>query len=1524
MSNNYEKKYDIGNISLDLPRANFIHELPLLSFSDVQNSINLSLVFNYARHEEDIAENKNSFFIAPGFKLNMQKKLVFDENYDLSKIYESDGKFIELKTNEDMVNIFTFDDDSQRILRRISQSTPTPVPPGSNEIVPETGITTYTHVVEYPDFSKEVYDSNGKIIEVYDKYSDTPYLTYAYNEYSRLTSISYKGTKVISLSYESNRLNTVTYNNCSSTFNYNTDGTLSSIEHYTGVVYSFDFTNGYKIEAKKDENAVINSSDVNINDTNKTISISDHYGNTVTYKFDNMTPTLQNKIVEITDNFGVKTRVQFNSSKMTYSYEIGESDAEFVDDQYVGSINVYRTEDSVYSSQTAYTKKYSDGELMTYIGNNMWKYGTTAAVVNKGYYIVSGWIKQTELNIPNNSKFVRIGVTENDPGVSCFAGGISYNKWAHFAFKVPSESNSIYVLFSGSGLEVKDVKITFQRTHVRPDETSSYVPIYEDVLIHKTDGSAIPLHQIYFSAYGYDPESDWSSFDDILRYLVNKKKNENTYEFYYSKSKTVVPIIPSNEIKFGYRSEEDAETYLLNDYYLGKKRCTNKGIVTTRVKDNESDCFLLYETVDESGNIISLEKYNSNLDVFSTTVEGVTTTYERNSQGLVTKETVSGLYRYDTSYTDSFITMMDIDPDTEQTISTTKYYLNSTWGGINKVEVIDGNNTVSVITDTYTSDMSVLKQKTFGVNPTSTNAFTYSNGKLNSMTHGNLNYCFGYTSTKGELESVSKNGTSIEHHTYEESNGETTVTSKYPNSSSSLYTKTQIFDKYGKLKSINNALDNTYCVDSYFFCVDDSNEGAVVPLNEYDRAKHGDLIYGNVDLDRKDAVLAQTTDYLSKENTKYGYDNGMLAAAVTRSTVDSSLLRQELFYYDHFKRLNKDKYEYDILNSESVESEITYVDDITTPTADSRVKTYTFKRNGYRKSQITNTYDAYKRIQQKKYHVGKAEYIKSIEYDNTRPSSVVDKRIMFFGDDIILNNAKYEYDALGRITCEKDGSNNVVKRYSYDTYGQLTREDNAALDKTYVYEYNGIGNVTSVKSYAYTTGELSGTPGTTSFSYSGDKLTSFGSKAITYNSNGGVSSYDGWTYNWSNGRLSGLMKNIGSTTRIPSISSSKSFAFTYNAFGQRTGVSYNYFISPSDITPVVDTEVISYNKEFGYDSAGRLIFETTAKTFHSGATASVRIVFLYDESSMVGFEYITADGNNIYYYLRNLQGDVIGIYDSFGTNVAEYNYDAWGNCTINSTTTNYTIAHANPIRYRGYYYDVDTGLYYLNSRYYNPQWRRFISPDDSSYLDPETPNGLNLYCYCNNDPVNYKDPSGRLAITTIAIITGAIIGFGISATSSIVTQLEEYNGDWSKVNPLEVFYDGAFGAINGGLAASGIGIVASALFGGALGFVSSIGKDFLFEEDRNINWLGAVNSLFIGVLAGLIAGSGANYAKDGMQIVKFGNSREILRRTITNGTQRAIARQTHAMNVHATKLLISGIRYMLSNTFSISYTMFTN
>ena len=120
--------------------------------------------------------------------------------------------------------------------------------------------------------------------------------------------------------------------------------------------------------------------------------------------------------------------------------------------------------------------------------------------------------------------------------------------------------------------------------------------------------------------------------------------------------------------------------------------------------------------------------------------------------------------------------------------------------------------------------------------------------------------------------------------------------------------------------------------------------------------------------------------------------------------------------------------------------------------------------------------------------------------------------------------------------------------------------------------------------------------------------------------------------------------------------------------------------------------------------------------------------------------------------------------------MVEYSYDAWGNHTIKAY--NKTIANANPFRYRSYFYDTDTGLYYLKTRYYDPEVGRFLNMDAVDYADPETLGGLNLYSYCNNNPVMYSDPTGEfvissfliaLAITTVAITaTGAVVG-GISA-----------------------------------------------------------------------------------------------------------------------------------------------------------------
>lgn len=133
-------------------------------------------------------------------------------------------------------------------------------------------------------------------------------------------------------------------------------------------------------------------------------------------------------------------------------------------------------------------------------------------------------------------------------------------------------------------------------------------------------------------------------------------------------------------------------------------------------------------------------------------------------------------------------------------------------------------------------------------------------------------------------------------------------------------------------------------------------------------------------------------------------------------------------------------------------------------------------------------------------------------------------------------------------------------------------------------------------------------------------------------------------------------------------------------------------------------------------------------------------------------------------------GNVIALLDTSGAVVVKYTYDAWGNNKVSNvnnviiTDANH-IGNLNPFRYRGYYYDTDTKLYYLKTRYYDPEAGRFISQDGVEYLDPDTINGLNLYAYCGNNPVSNVAPNGNawwhwlagaLAVVGVALVVAAI------------------------------------------------------------------------------------------------------------------------------------------------------------------------
>ena len=150
--------------------------------------------------------------------------------------------------------------------------------------------------------------------------------------------------------------------------------------------------------------------------------------------------------------------------------------------------------------------------------------------------------------------------------------------------------------------------------------------------------------------------------------------------------------------------------------------------------------------------------------------------------------------------------------------------------------------------------------------------------------------------------------------------------------------------------------------------------------------------------------------------------------------------------------------------------------------------------------------------------------------------------------------------------------------------------------------------------------------------------------------------------------------------------------------------------------------------------------------------------FFYDESGMpYAFSYKSSSNATpvFYYYVTNLQGDVVKILTASGAVVANYSYNAWGKLLSSSGT----MASVNPIRYRGYYFDAETGFYYVSSRYYDPEICRFINADDTSYLGA---NGdfisYNLFAYCLNNPVNRTDDGGNWSgWATAGLIVGAVL-----------------------------------------------------------------------------------------------------------------------------------------------------------------------
>ncbi|XFA99363.1 RHS repeat-associated core domain-containing protein [Candidatus Izemoplasma sp. B36] len=222
------------------------------------------------------------------------------------------------------------------------------------------------------------------------------------------------------------------------------------------------------------------------------------------------------------------------------------------------------------------------------------------------------------------------------------------------------------------------------------------------------------------------------------------------------------------------------------------------------------------------------------------------------------------------------------------------------------------------------------------------------------------------------------------------------------------------------------------------------------------------------------------------------------------------------------------------------------------------------------------------------------------------------------------------------------------------------------------------------------------------------------------------------------------------------------------------------------------------------------------------------IIYSYDvDGTLLGFSLDFGSIEEDYFYLTNLQGDITHIIDIDGDILVNYTYDAFGNIIKIDDTTSFSLGTINPYTYRGYRYDSEISNYYLNSRFYNPENRRFINADG---LLGEVGNiqSTNMFAYCANNPVMYLDPSGEFLVSfLIGIGVAALIGLGVGAASYTVSELISYSlsGEWSW--SWGMFLGSTVGGAMVGVAAfafPGLGIVGAA---GLNGFVSnSLGMYF--------------------------------------------------------------------------------------------------
>ena len=440
--------------------------------------------------------------------------------------------------------------------------------------------------------------------------------------------------------------------------------------------------------------------------------------------------------------------------------------------------------------------------------------------------------------------------------------------------------------------------------------------------------------------------------------------------------------------------------------------------------------------------------------------------------------------------------------------------------------------------------------------------------------------------------------------------------------------------------------------------------------------------------------VVRSIDFLGKKEYNYEYEDGRIVRAtesnitVTNEIVTSKVIVNTIkYYYDTEGKMTKKV----IAPANGTEQTIYYEtnNDNTvvkfssgSKTVTSHAKTDSFGRKTFDELQLGTGFVS----RQFHYHPGNVTdaHVANEKLKSSATTQLVSRIVLSGG-----RTFSYEYDAEERITKVTDSVDGTTE-YTYDALGQLlTETKNGIMINTMAYD--NYGNIVKKNGKAYTYGDTTWK----------DLLTGFDGKTITYDAQGNPTSYLGHTLTWEKGRQLKKFDNI---------------EYTYNANGIRTSKT-----------------VGGVKHEYTLDGT-KILRETWGNN---------TLIPLYDnEDSVCGILY----NDTPYYFVKNLQGDIISIVNKDAQTVARYSYDAWGVCTVTQNSAG--IATINPFRYRGYYYDEETGLYYLQSRYYAANIGRFIIPD--KIFDSQILLFGNIHFYCNNNPTNSIDSNGHFALAATA------------------------------------------------------------------------------------------------------------------------------------------------------------------------------